>query len=236
MTDKEIDAILAKATRTPPPVDPALINRVTDSIQGSMRPVRPLPADSVLITALIVICGAVAVAGAARLGLLGIRRMSVPEIVLIFAALAVFVWLAATELVSEMIPGSRHRVNPAALLGGGSLALIAIFGLLFRDYQTTEFVRLGLTCLGAGLLHAIPVALASWLILRRGFAVNPAAAGMAAGTLAGLAGLIMLELHCPNFEVLHLMVWHTAVVLVSGGVGALLARGVRARRYTGRSL
>jgi hypothetical protein len=222
VTDKEIDAILAKA---PPPVDPALIDRVTDSIQGSIRPVRPLPADSVLITALVMICGAVAVAGAARLGFFGIRRMNVLEIVVMFAALAVFVWLAATELVSEMIPGSRHRVNPAVLLGGGSLALIGVFGMLFRDYQTTAFVRLGLTCLGAGLVHAVPVALASWLLLRRGFAVNPTAAGMVAGTLAGLAGLIMLELHCPNFEVLHLMVWHTAVVLVGGGAGALLARG-----------
>jgi hypothetical protein len=222
VTDKEIDAILAKA---PPPVDPKLIERVTDSIQGSMRPVRPLPADSVLITALVVSCSAVAVAGAAHLGFLGIRRMSVLEIVVIFAALAVFVWLSATELVSEMIPGSRHRVNPAALLGGGALALIAIFGALFRDYQTTEFVRLGLACLGAGLMHAVPVALASWLLLRRGFAVNPTAAGMVAGTLAGLAGLVMLELHCPNFEVLHLVVWHTAVLLVSGGVGAFLARG-----------
>ena len=229
MTDKEIDAILAKAANTPPPVDSALIGRVTDLIRGSIKPVRPLPADSVLIAALIVICGAVAVAGAAHLGFFGIRRMSVVEIVLIFAALAVFVWLAATELVNEMIPGSRHRANPAAILGGGTLALIAIFGMLFRDYQTTDFVRSGLACLGAGLMHAVPVALASWLLLRRGFAVNPIAAGMVAGTLSGLAGLIMLELHCPNFEVLHVVVWHTAVVLLSGGAGALLARGIRAR-------
>jgi hypothetical protein len=53
---------------------------------------------------------------------------------------------------------------------------------------------------------------------------------LVAGTLSGLAGLIMLELHCPNFEVPHLVVWHTAVVLFSGGVGALLASGIRARR------
>jgi hypothetical protein len=43
-----------------------------------------------------------------------------------------------------------------------------------------------------------------------------------AGTLAGLAGVTMLELHCPNFEALHVMLWHTAVVPASGAAGALL--------------
>jgi hypothetical protein len=80
------------------------------------------------------------------------------------------------------------------------------------------------------LFHAVPVALASWLLLRRGFAVNAVAAGLAAGTLAGMAGVTMLELHCPNFEALHVMLWHTAVVPVSGAAGALLAwlRSLRA--------
>jgi hypothetical protein len=58
----------------------------------------------------------------------------------------------------------------------------------------------GVVCLSAGLLHAIPAALASWLLLRRGFAVNPVAAGLVAGTLAGLAGVTMLELHCANLK------------------------------------
>src|SRR4051812_22850045 len=43
-----------------------------------------------------------------------------------------------------------------------------------------------------GLLHAIPAALISWLVLRRGFAVNSLAAGLAIGTLAGMAGVSML--------------------------------------------
>jgi hypothetical protein len=43
------------------------------------------------------------------------------------------------------------------------------------------------------------------------------------GTLAGLAGLTMLELHCANFQVLHVMLWHTAVMPVSGASGASMA-------------
>jgi len=61
-------------------------------------------------------------------------------------------------------------------------------------------------------------------VLRRGFAVNPAGAGLAAGTLAGLAGLLMLEIHCPNFRAPHVMVWHTALVPVSAVIGGLLAK------------
>lgn len=33
----------------------------------------------------------------------------------------------------------------------------------------------------------------------------------------------MLELQCPNFQALHVLVWHTAVVPVCAAAGALLA-------------
>ena len=32
----------------------------------------------------------------------------------------------------------------------------------------------------------------------------------------------MLELHCSNFQTLHVLVWHTLVVPVSGAIGAFL--------------
>jgi hypothetical protein len=164
------------------------------------------------------------VAGAARLGLYGIQNLSALEDALIFPVLGILMCLAAMALAGEMIPGSRRRVAPGFLLGAGSLALLAVFAMVFRDYGTERFVSQGVACLTAGLLHAIPVALASWLLLRRGFAVDSIAAGVVAGTLAGLAGLTMLELHCPNFEAPHVMLWHTAVMPLCGSAGALLAR------------
>jgi hypothetical protein len=220
--DKEIDAILNQAAQAPHEVDPALLDRIASSVGRSLLPVRPLPPAWMLAGGLVVICAAVALAGAARLGLYGIQRMTVWDRALILSTLGIFVWLAATATVAEIIPGSRRRVSPGTLLGAGSLMLLAVFAVLFRDYQTHRFVHQGIACLTAGLLHAIPMALASWLLLRRGFAVNPVAAGLVAGTLAGLAGVTMLELHCPNFEALHVMVWHTAVIPVSGAAGALL--------------
>ena len=224
MRDREIDEILKEAAQAPHDVETALLDRIAGSIGSSLRPVRPLPPAWLLVGGLVLICAAVALAGAARLGLYGIQRLSVLERALIFPALEILLWLAATAFVGEMIPGSRRRVAPGFLLVAGSLALLAVFAVLFHDYRTDRFVSQGLACLTAGLLHAIPAAFASWLLLRRGFAVNSVAAAMAAGTLAGLAGLTMLELHCPNFQALHVMLWHTAVMPLSATVGGILAR------------
>ncbi len=229
MKDKEIDEILKQAAQGPHHVDPGLLDRVANSIGSSLGPVRPLPEPWVLVGGLALICAAVALAGAARAGFYGIQALSVLDRALIFSTLGVLIWLAATLAVGEMIPGSRRRIAPKTLLAAGSLALVVVFVVLFHDYRTEHFVSQGIACLTAGLLHAIPAAVASWFLLRRGFAVNPVAAGIVVGTLAGLAGVTMLELHCKNLETLHVMLWHTAVLPVSAGAGALLGWAARFR-------
>ena len=223
MRDRDIDDVLKRAAGASPDVDPALLDRIARSIGGGLRPVTPLPPSWVLASALVVVCVAVAVAGAALLGPHGIQKMNATEIGLIFPVLGILVWLAAAVYAGEMIPGSRRIVGPKMLAASGSLTLIAVFALLFHDYRTERFMPQGLTCLTAGLLHAIPAGLGSWLVLRRGFAVNGLAAGLAGGVLAGLAGVSMLELHCANFEAPHVMLWHTAVLPLSGAAGAMLA-------------
>ena len=107
------------------------------------------------------------------------------------------------------------------MLTGVSMALLGVFAYVFRYYHTDHFIAAGIACLLTGLLMAIPAAMLSWLLLRRGFAVNFLAAGLAGGTLAGLCGVTMLELHCANFQALHVLVWHTAVVPASAAAGAL---------------
>lgn len=222
MKDKEIDEILEQAARAPHSVDAALLDRVVGSIGSSLDPVRPLPPAWVLRCGLVLICASVALAGAARAGFHGIQKMSPGETALIFPTLGILIWLAGTATVSSMIPGSRRLITPGWLLGAGSLVLLVVFAALFHDYRTDHFVSQGIICLATGLLHAIPTAFLGWLLLRRGFAVNSVAAGLAAGTLAGLAGVTMLELHCANFQALHILLWHTAVVPLSAAAGALL--------------
>ena len=232
MRQGEIDEVLKKAVAAEraPEIEASLLRRVSDSIRPSMRRVRALPRTSVLTGGVVLVCAGVALAGAARAGFNGFEKMNLPERALIFAMLGILTWVAGTEFVNEMIPGSRRRMTAYGLMGIASGVLAGVFALLFRDYRTEHFVSLGVICLVTGVLYAIPAGLLSWLVLRRGFAVNSVSAGLVAGTLAGLAGVGLLELHCPNFQAIHILVWHTAVVVVSAGLGASIGRALQFRK------
>ena len=227
MRDEDVDKVLHKASGVAPQVEPALLKRIADSINSSLQPVRPLPPTWMLTAELALICAAVAVAAAAGTGFYGVIKLGLWERVLIFSTLGVLVWVAAKEFVTQLIPGSRRHFSVGAFLTIGSTALLGVFALVFRDYRTDHFISAGIACLRAGLLLAIPAAVLSWLLLRRGFAVNSVAAGLVGGALAGLCGVTMLELHCANFQALHVLVWHTAVVPVSAAAGALVGWALR---------
>lgn len=224
VNDRDIDEVLRKRAEAPHAVEPALLQRIAGSLASTLEPVRPLPRTWALALGLVLIGAAVALVGALRAGFYGLEKMDLPERVVIFSALFFVAYVAGTEFVNGMIPGSRRRISSTNLLAIAILVLLVVFGLLFRDYHTEHFFSAGILCLVTGVLHAIPVGLLSWLLLRRGFAVNPIAAGLVGGTLAGLAGITLLELHCTNFQAFHILVWHTAVVPVSAALGALLAR------------
>lgn len=227
MKDEEIEEILQRGSRIPQQLEPALLKRIADSIHPSLRPVRPLPPPWVLTGGLILVCAAVALAGAARTGFNGIANLGPWERVVIFATLSILGWIVGRALVAELIPGSRHRFSPYVLLTIVTLALLGVFALLFRDYRSDHFLSAGLACLLAGSVVALPAGLFSWLLLRRGFAVNPLAAGLVGGALAGVSGVTMLELQCPNFQALHVLVWHAGVIPLCAGAGAILGSAFR---------
>jgi hypothetical protein len=224
--DEEVDEILQRASAASQ-VEPALLEHIADSINATLRPVRPLPSTWVLTGGLALICVAVATAAAAVAGLYGLQNLSRWDRVLIFSTLGILVCVTGTVFVGQLIPGSRQHVTAGTLLAIGSAALLGVFALVFRDYRTERFVAAGVACLMSGLLLAIPAASLSWLLLRRGFAVNSIAAGLVGGTFAGLCGVTMLELHCANFQAPHVLVWHTAVLPVSAAAGALVAWALR---------
>ncbi|HUB82537.1 MAG TPA: NrsF family protein [Bryobacteraceae bacterium] len=229
MRDGEIDDILKKAADARPGPDPALLDRIAGSIQPGMRPVRPLPSARALELLLYLAALAISVIVAAKLGLHGFAAMSGPQI-LILAAIPILIARATVLTIGAMTPGSKAREAPLTLFGIACASLVALFAILFRDPLSGPFVAPGLACLSAGVITAIPVGLAAWWLLHRGFVVNLAGAGLAAGTLAGLAGVVMLELHCPNFQTAHVIVWHMAVVPVSAALGLLAAKLVQIRR------
>ena len=219
MNDRHIDDMLRREAAAPHEVDPAVLARIQDAIGREMHPVRPLPAPWKLAAVLSGLCLSVGILGAAVLGMHGLARLSAVEMALIFPVLLAFIATAAAQSIAEVIPGSPRRISSSLVSVFGSLALVAVFLLLFHDYRTERFVPQGLICLKAGLAHAAIAGAAAWLVLRRGFAVSPPGAGVAAGTLAALAGVSMLELHCPNLEAAHVIVWHVAVVPLSAILG-----------------
>jgi hypothetical protein len=220
MKASKIDEILNRAALERPELDPTLLGRIRDSMAAEMKPVRPLSSTGVLSAMLVAIGAAVGLAGAAVAGLHGFEHQALPQRLSIFALLGLLAWAAAAAFVQAMIPASRQRLRPGTLALLSVVLLLGLFGLLFDDYRTSNFVSAGVTCVATGVLGAVPAALLGWRFLRRGFAVSTVAAGAAAGTLAGLSGVLLLELHCDNFQVLHVLVWHTAVVPISAACGA----------------
>ncbi|HTX33812.1 MAG TPA: NrsF family protein [Bryobacteraceae bacterium] len=234
MKDQEIDNLLKRAAGAQPEVDAALVDGVARSLGSSARPVRPLPPAWLLGGALVLVCVSMAVAGAMILGPFGFRKMSAVDMAAIFPVLGLLIWVASALCAAEAVPGSPRPVAPWVLGVCGCLALAAVFGLLFHDYGTESFVAQGIRCLTAGLVQAVPASAGTWWVLRRGFAVNSLAAGFAQGALAGLAGVTMLEIHCPNFETWHVIVWHISVLPVSGALGMVVA-WIGAHRSRGRA-
>ena len=116
------------------------------------------------------------------------------------------------------IPGYRLLELPAAPLGRAIRALPSPL-LAYRHAVETTYANRG----GSGGSCKIAIGInREYGHTSVGWVVNPVSAGFVAGLLAALAGVSMLELHCSNFQTLHVLVWHTLVVPVSGAIGAFL--------------
>ncbi len=222
MTPEDIDAILERAADESV-VDPAVVERAKRPILASLRPVRPMPPSWVIAAGLLAVLLVTAFLGVASLGAYGVRKLSGMDRAAIFAALGAASCFAAIASAREMRPAGGRRIG-GWVLGIATLCMLALFAALFHDYGMQKFVKQGIPCLAAGSLFAAVAAIGITIILRRGFVLNTATAGLAAGTLAGLAGLTVLELHCVILNAMHIMVWHVAVVVLSATAGYLIGR------------
>lgn len=224
MTDTQINAFLQEQARLAAQVpDARLLHSIADSLPLRPKPVRPILSDGWLASGVFLACAFVAIGGGWRAGFNGLQKMDWLMRGNIFALEALLLWFAGTEFLRSMIPGSRRRLSSAGVLALCCILLLAVFGSLFREPRTADFIRSGIACLTTGFLHAIPAALLTWIVLRRGFAVSPLASGILAGTAAGLAGVGVLEFHCTNFEAAHVLLWHVAVVPLTAAAGAAVA-------------
>jgi hypothetical protein len=66
------------------------------------------------------------------------------------------------------------------------------------------------------------------LWLRRGAPTDPDRAGLVAGVAAGAFGIFGFSLHCPDNDIVHIGLWHSAVVLAMARLGrAMVPRLIR---------
>jgi hypothetical protein len=204
-------------------------------IVKTLKPVRPLAPSQFFLFACAIIFLCVVAIGATPFGMNGWGALSLAQRAGIFAALTTSALLLAVSMVGQMVPGSKYALAPGGLPIVILAALLIVLAVAFHPRAEPSFVADGLVCMKNGLTYAIPAVVLFWLVVRRGAMLNPKLIGAAAGGLAGLTGLTVLEINCPNLNVFHIVVWHWGVVLISSGVGALLGATVeRIERWRGR--
>lgn len=220
MNQNEIDRIIEDAANRALPPDEvgAAIERAQSAVLRDLRPVKPLPGPWILSLMLTLLYVFLATGVAFFLGMHGIEVRSPFQRSLIFPALLLAGWIAGAACAREMRPASGLRLATLAYILA-AVAFPVIFSVVFTGYSREALVAEGVPCLVAGMKVSLPTALVIAWILRSGFVLDWSMAGLAAGTLSGITGLGMLELHCVNLKAIHVITWHVAVVVLSGALG-----------------
>jgi hypothetical protein len=203
-----------------------LLRRMQAGILEDLKPVRPLPPPRILLLACLIVLLSVVAVGALLLGTTGWNVLNMLQRTAVFAALAVSAVLLANSVVRQIVPGSKHAFAPATLPIAILVSLMLVIVATFRSQRESAFILGGLACMKNGLLFSVAAAFLLWLILRRGALLLPKLIGAAAGGLACLSGLSVLEVNCPNLNVFHILVWHGGVVVFGSLGGALVGAAV----------
>ncbi|HSU60197.1 MAG TPA: NrsF family protein [Bryobacteraceae bacterium] len=207
------------------------IASVEDRLLKNLKPVHALPSKKLFFAAFLSIFFVLLALGIFHLGAFAWAELSLTRRIMICASLGASAALLAYSMVQQMFPGSRRRLSPALLSAGTFVCLTLILAALFEVGHSGRFLRDGIPCFEAGIPYAVPAAILFWLILRRGVMLSPRATGVICGALAGLIGVSVLEVHCSNFDLRHILVWHLGVGVVGalaglaiGWVGEMISR------------
>lgn len=214
---------LVDALKQPLPVasvPPESVIAVEGRVLANLKPVHVLPARKLFFFAFLLIFLVLLAVGVGRLGAYAWADMNWARRIMICTSLAASAALLAYSMVQQMFPGSRCRISARLLPVGIFVCLMLVLASLFEVGHSGGFVRDGMPCFEAGIPYAIPAAILFWLILRRGTVLSERTTGAICGALAGLIGVSVLEIHCSNFDLRHILVWHLGVG-VSGALAGL---------------
>jgi hypothetical protein len=204
-------------------IDPSQIDRLQKMIVGELRPVRQLRPSWVFLSVFALIFVGLSYLGVLYLGPYGWFVLMPAQKIAVFTTLAASAGLLAFSLVRQMVPGQKSLLRPGLLPVGLFVLLCLVVASVFQVRTDPHFLQSGEACLKAGIPYAIPAAFVFWLILRRGAILSLRVAGAITGMLAGLVSTTVLEVHCPNLNVWHILVWHVGIALLGLVAGVLVA-------------
>ncbi len=205
---------------TMPRTSDALIAELVDGLE----PVRPLRFGEGLLLAL----GAAAVSAVVVLGIYGLRYDLAAGLVdpMHLVATGLYLGLALAATVTVVVMG-RPQVGSdhtgwrwaAAMAGLLPLAGVIVAAARGTSVFSPGSMTMGQECLEVGIGSSLLVFGMLVLWLRRGAPTAPGRAGLVAGIAAGAFGTFTFSLHCPANDIVHIGIWHSAVVLAMGLVG-----------------
>ena len=211
-------------------MDSGQIEHLQKMIVEDLRPVRPLFPSWVFFLGFALIFVGLSYLGVLYLGPSGWSVLMPGQRIAVFSTLAASAALLAFSLVRQMVPGQRSLFRPGLLPVVLFVLLCLVVAGVFQVRTDPHFLRTGEACLKAGVPYAIPAALAFWLILRRGSILSSRAVGAITGMLAGLVSTTVLEVHCPDLNVWHILVWHVGIALLGMVTGLLVGMAGQAIR------
>jgi hypothetical protein len=203
------------------------LNEIQSLLLRNLKPVRPLLPAYLFVLAFGLLFLVVVTIGCLLLGVSGWSALSPGQRIGVYTASAIGAILLALSLVRQIVPGSRHEVSPVRLQIGVLALLVLMMIIVFQPQHELAFVSSGLTCLRIGLTYSIPTAFLSWLILRRGALLSPKLTGATVGMFAGVIGVTVLEVYCPNLNLYHILVWHLGVIALIGLAGLILGTTIQ---------
>ncbi len=198
-----------------------------------LKPVRPLMSSYLFVLAFGFLFLAVVMIGCQLLGVSGWSALTTGQKIGVYSASAIGGILLAVSMVRQMAPGSKYAISPVRLQIGVLALLVLVMVVMFQAGHEVAFVSSGLTCLRIGMTYSIPTAFLSWLILRRGALLSPKLAGAALGVFAGVIGVTVLEVYCPNLNLYHILVWHLGVIALIGVAGLILGTAAQQMGQSG---
>ena len=217
ITSHEFDKLISREL---PVLSADRLKQIESTVMADLKPVRPIASSSVYLAGFASIFVAVCIIGASILGESGWHALTTFQRAAVFAPLAATIAVLIFSIVRQMVPAAKYAYSSATIAASLFVVLLLMISVLFSRAPEHAFIQNGLPCFEIGMICAIPSAFLFIALLRRGAALSPALTGATAGGLAGLVGLAVLEIQCPNLNVYHIVVWHISVLLtcVIGGL------------------